>query len=70
MSTLPAGALAVEVAGETVVLLPERALWIPAHHVVVVADLHWGKAATFRAARAGPYGNHGPRSHQALEGAL
>lgn len=50
MSTLPAGALAVEVAGETVVLLPERALWIPAHHVVVVADLHWGKAATFRAA--------------------
>ncbi|HEY0928283.1 MAG TPA: ligase-associated DNA damage response endonuclease PdeM [Gemmatimonas sp.] len=51
MSVLPAGALAVEVASETVVLLPERALWIPAHDAVVVADLHWGKAATFRASR-------------------
>jgi DNA ligase-associated metallophosphoesterase len=40
----------VDVAGETLVLLPERALWIPVHDVVVVADLHWGKAAAFRAA--------------------
>ena len=46
---LPPGALAIEVVGERVVLLPERALWIPASDTLVVADLHWGKAATFRA---------------------
>ncbi|MBL0939374.1 MAG: ligase-associated DNA damage response endonuclease PdeM [Gemmatimonadaceae bacterium] len=44
------GALAIEVAGESVVLLPERALWLPAHDVLLVADLHWGKAAALRAA--------------------
>jgi len=37
-------------AGVTAVLLPERALWIPALDAVLVADLHWGKAAAFRAA--------------------
>lgn len=47
---LPAGALAVAVAGTRVVLLPERALWIPSLDVLWVADLHWGKAAAFRAA--------------------
>lgn len=31
-------------------LLPERALWLPAHGTLLVADLHWGKAAAFRAA--------------------
>ena len=38
------------VAGERVVLLPEHALWWPSQRAVFVADLHWGKAAAFRAA--------------------
>jgi DNA ligase-associated metallophosphoesterase len=37
-------------AGERVQLLPERALWHPASRTLVVADVHWGKGATFRAA--------------------
>jgi DNA ligase-associated metallophosphoesterase len=37
-------------AGEEVVLLPERALFWPRTDTLIVADLHWGKAATFRAA--------------------
>ena len=47
----PAGGtpLPVLYAQETVWLLPERALWWPAGSVLFVADLHLGKAATFRA---------------------
>ena len=44
-----AGALAWSLAGETVWLLPECALWWPAGATLFVADLHLGKAATFRA---------------------
>jgi len=36
-------------AGEALQLLPERALWWPAAGVLFVADLHLGKAATYRA---------------------
>lgn len=36
-------------AGETLWLLPERALWWPARRMLFIADLHLGKAATFRA---------------------
>lgn len=36
-------------AGETLWLLPERALWWPARRTLFIADLHLGKAATFRA---------------------
>ena len=36
-------------AGEPLHLLPERALWWPAARVLFVADLHLGKAATYRA---------------------
>ena len=36
-------------AGEAVVLLPGRALWWPAGGTLFVADVHLGKAATFRA---------------------
>ncbi len=36
-------------AGERVQLLPERALWWPRGGALFVADLHLGKAATFRA---------------------
>jgi DNA ligase-associated metallophosphoesterase len=38
------------IAGEDVYLLAERALWWPNASTLVVADLHWGKASTFRAA--------------------
>lgn len=39
---------ALDVAGEPVVLCPERALYWPARQTLAVADLHWGKSATFR----------------------
>jgi uncharacterized protein len=38
------------IAGEDVLLLPERALFWPRACALVVADVHWGKAASFRAA--------------------
>ncbi len=54
MSDIPIAAAAVSqtfiVAGVSVVLRPERALWVPSLSTVFVADLHWGKAAAFRAA--------------------
>ena len=40
----------LHLAGEQVRLLPERALFWPSACVLVVADLHWGKAAAFRSA--------------------
>jgi uncharacterized protein len=42
--------LCFEVAGEPVWLLPERAVFWPHGGTLVTADLHWGKAATFRSA--------------------
>jgi uncharacterized protein len=42
--------IALKLAGEQVYLLPERALYWPGASTLVVADLHWGKAGTFRAA--------------------
>ena len=44
------GALETVVAGEHLLLYPERGVFIPRLETAVVADLHWGKAATFRAA--------------------
>lgn len=41
--------LSIDYAGQTVWLLPEHALWWPAQRVLFVADLHLGKAATYRA---------------------
>ncbi|TAG35255.1 MAG: ligase-associated DNA damage response endonuclease PdeM [Polaromonas sp.] len=41
--------LLVDYAGQTVWLLPQHALWWPAQRVLFVADLHMGKAATYRA---------------------
>lgn len=43
------GDLAIEVAGETLVLLPEGAALWSAQLTLLIADLHWGKAAAFRA---------------------
>lgn len=42
-------ALALALAGERVLLLPEKALYWPRERMLVVADIHFGKAAAFRA---------------------
>ncbi|HZI41588.1 MAG TPA: ligase-associated DNA damage response endonuclease PdeM, partial [Gemmatimonadaceae bacterium] len=41
--------LTINVAGEEVLLLPDRALYWPKRRTLLVADVHVGKAATFRA---------------------
>ena len=41
--------LPISYAGHTVWLLPEHALWWPEGRVLFIADLHLGKAATYRA---------------------
>lgn len=41
--------LKITLAGETVTLLPERALYWPRERALFAADLHWGKDAAFRA---------------------
>ena len=43
------GAFTIGCRGELLQLLPERALWWPAAATLLVADVHIGKAATFRA---------------------
>jgi len=35
----------IELVGEKFMLLPERAVWWPAHQLVMVADIHFGKDA-------------------------
>lgn len=42
-------ACATEMAGERVLLLPQKALYWPAEQTLMVADIHFGKAASFRA---------------------
>jgi DNA ligase-associated metallophosphoesterase len=37
------------VAGEALQLLPQRAAYWPARHTLLIADIHFGKAAAFRA---------------------
>ncbi|TXF96475.1 ligase-associated DNA damage response endonuclease PdeM [Massilia arenae] len=39
----------VEVAGESLLLLPEKALYWPRERMLIIADIHFGKAAAFRA---------------------
>jgi len=39
----------IELAGEGWQLLPQRAAWWPAQRMLVMADVHFGKAASFRA---------------------
>ena len=41
--------LDVEAGGQSLVLLPEKAVWWPAQRMLLVADVHIGKAVTFRA---------------------
>lgn len=42
------GELEIEVAGERIVLLAQKAAWLPAHDTLLVADVHVGKAQSFR----------------------
>ena len=44
------GSLGITLAGESVVLLPERALWWPRMSLLAIADLHLGKGDHFRRA--------------------
>ena len=48
-STVPPSHCPVQWAGEPLHLLPERAVWWPAGRALFIADLHLGKAATYRA---------------------
>ncbi|MEY3173412.1 MAG: hypothetical protein RLZZ436_1326 [Planctomycetota bacterium] len=45
-----AGGIAIQYGGESLTLLPSHAVWWPARQTLFVADLHFGKEATFRAA--------------------
>jgi DNA ligase-associated metallophosphoesterase len=49
MSELGDGDLTIEVQRETLSLLPERAAFWHREQALLIADPHWGKAATFRA---------------------
>lgn len=42
--------LEIRLTNQAVHLLPEKAIYWPASSTLIVADLHWGKAASFRAA--------------------
>jgi len=44
----PAGSVDIEVAGERLVLLPQKAVLWPRERMLVIADIHFGKAAAFR----------------------
>lgn len=46
----PTGALTLELAGEPLWLLPERAIWWPGGGMLLLADTHLGKGASFRRA--------------------
>lgn len=43
------GALAIELSGERLLMLPQRALFWPSRQLLLIADIHFGKAASFRA---------------------
>jgi DNA ligase-associated metallophosphoesterase len=43
-----AGALPVELGGEQLVLLPQKAAFWPRECMLIIADIHFGKAAAFR----------------------
>jgi uncharacterized protein len=48
--------MTVDMAGETLKLLPQKAIHWPARSTLLIADPHWGKAAAFRAAGVGVSG--------------
>jgi len=48
MSGMKANTVTIEWAGESLTLLPERAMWWAREATLFIADPHFGKAATFR----------------------
>ena len=48
-SAVPAAVCKVQWAGVALHLLPERAVWWPPGRTLFIADLHMGKAASYRA---------------------
>jgi uncharacterized protein len=44
------GAVEVQIAGERLVLMPERCVFWESRSTLLLADTHWGKAAAFRSA--------------------
>jgi DNA ligase-associated metallophosphoesterase len=46
---MPVSHASIDLAGERVHLLPERCLYWEREETLIVADVHWGKAAAFRA---------------------
>jgi DNA ligase-associated metallophosphoesterase len=60
----------LDLAGEQLRLLPERAVFWPSACALVVADLHWGKAAAFRAAGIPIPGGATRRDLERLDSAL
>ncbi len=41
--------MSIDIAGEELLLLPQRAAYWPAQRMLLIADIHFGKAAAFRA---------------------
>jgi DNA ligase-associated metallophosphoesterase len=62
--------LHLDLAGEPVRLLPERALFWPGACALIVADVHWGKAAAFRSAGIPIPGGATRRDLDRLEAAI
>jgi DNA ligase-associated metallophosphoesterase len=42
------GSVTIEVGGEQLILLPQKAVFWPRERMLVIADIHFGKAAAFR----------------------
>jgi DNA ligase-associated metallophosphoesterase len=40
--------LGIQLCGEEIFLLPEKALWWPAQQTLILSDVHWGKSGHFR----------------------
>ncbi|HWW70845.1 MAG TPA: hypothetical protein VN089_12960, partial [Duganella sp.] len=64
------GTLAIGLAGEQVLLLPEKALYWPREKMLIVADIHFGKAASFRALGVPVPGGTTADNLRALDGLL
>jgi uncharacterized protein len=60
----------IEVRGETLVLLPERAAFWPAGETLFIADAHWGKTAAFRASGLMVPGGTTTADLERLDGAI
>lgn len=45
----PSGHCTVDIAGEALHLLPQKAVWMPSRQALLIADAHIGKAVSFRA---------------------